>query len=357
MKSFDLQTYYFDLPQELIAQFPVSPRDSSRLLVVNRSTQSIEHRHFVDLPEYLHSGDLLVANNTQVIQARLLGHRLLENNQKGGAIEFLMLENRGPHIWEGAFRASAKHKPGVVFEIPTPDQKGLRGKIIRGADESPSGTIWVEFDRDPLESGAGEIPLPHYIERSPEHSDLQNYQTIYAKNLGSAAAPTAGLHFSAPMLSQLNKKGVNWSELTLHVGLGTFRPVKTKDIRSHVMHEEQFEISPELTERIQMTHRKKNRVIAVGTTSVRALESAWSKKDNGLKSGKGRTGIFIYPGSEQFSQFNVVDGLITNFHLPSSTLLMLVCTLGGTELILRAYREAVERKYRFFSYGDAMLIV
>lgn len=356
-----IDAYDFELPESLIAQTPAVPRDSSRLLVVDRASGKISHRVFTDLPEYLDAKDLLVANNTRVMKARLLGSRLLETGELGGKVEFLMLEELEPLVWEGMFHASAKHKPGLKFMIETPDGQGLRGTLVRGASDSPSGTVVARFDRDPIESGAGLLPLPPYIQRaklsqhpraSQAPKDSHDYQTIYAKKqAGSAAAPTAGLHFTPQVMDALKARGAQWAEVTLNVGLGTFRPVKAADVREHVMHEEQYEVSPEAAEEITAAKREGRRVVAVGTTSVRTLESAWN---GGLKPGVGRTSIFIFPGGHEFK---VVDRLITNFHLPKSTLLMLVSAFAGRDLILEAYREAVREKYRFFSYGDAMLIL
>jgi S-adenosylmethionine:tRNA ribosyltransferase-isomerase len=396
-----LSDYHFDLPEELIAQKPVEPRDSSRLLVIDRKTGTWEHRHFRDLSDYLDAKDLLIANNTKVLRARLLGHRILKSDELahglhrpnagahantqldagvavpssrlGGKVEFLMLEEKSPRVWEGLFHASAKYVPGVQFQIATPDGRGLRGTIVSGVADSPSGTIVVEFDRDPVTSGAGELPLPKYIKRSttfipdpgvggPTHEDESSYQTVYSKELGSAAAPTAGLHFTDALMTRLREKGVGWDEVTLHVGLGTFRPVKAENISEHVMHEEKYEIKAETARRILEAKTQGRRIVAVGTTSVRTLESAASRDSailNGaskleLKTGVGRTQIFIRPG--QF-EFQVVDRLITNFHLPQSTLLMLVSAFAGRDLVMAAYKEAVRERYRFFSYGDAMLII
>jgi S-adenosylmethionine:tRNA ribosyltransferase-isomerase len=343
-----LSDYDYHLPEELIAQHPVEPRDSSRLLVIDRKTGTWVHKHFRDLGEYFSKGDLLVANNSRVIQARLLGNRLVEG-KLGGKIEFFMLEEKSPRVWEGLFHASAKYLAGLEFFIPTPDGKGLRGKLIRGSAESPSGSVVAEFDRDPIAAEAGELPLPKYIKHSPEKEDAESYQTVYSKELGSAAAPTAGLHFTPLLLDQLRAKGVDWAEVTLHVGVGTFRPVKTENIAEHVMHEERFDISLDAAARVRV-HR--GHITAVGTTSVRTLESAF--REGEVASGVGRTSLFIRPGH---FEFQVVNRLITNFHLPKSSLLMLVGAFAGRELILEAYQEAVRQKYRFFSYGDAMLIL
>jgi len=353
----DLSSYHFDLPESLIAQDPVFPRDASRLLVLHRQEQRWEHRMFVDLPDYLNSDDMIVANNTKVLKARLLGHRIRQENGRqvrGGKVEFVMLEELSPCIWEGLFHASARYVAGLEFEVSTPSGHPLRGRLVRGSAESPSGNVVVQFDRDPVEAGAGELPLPHYIQRSALSDDEQKYQTVFSKKLGSAAAPTAGLHFTHDVIEQVRKKKVIWNEITLHVGLGTFRPVKEKDIRKHVMHEERYEISPSVGEEVTAWKRDGKRVLAIGTTSVRTLESAWDQQKAELQSGMGRTSIFIYPGHHQFQ---VVDCLLTNFHLPCSTLLMLVSAFAGRDFVLAAYEEAVKEKYRFFSYGDAMLIL
>lgn len=390
--QFSLESYDFSLPSGLIAQVPVQPRDASRLLVVDRGRGRWEHRRFSDLPEFVDAQDLLVANNTRVLKARLLGHRLLEGptgrEERGGKIEFLLLEELRPRVWEGMFHAAAKHKPGVRFEIPTPDGKGLRGTLVRGASESPNGTVVAELDRDPIESGAGVVPLPPYIDwdaravtawpadpsaaragigprRNPamdgaiEALHERGYQTIYAKEFGASAAPTAGLHFTSEVLEKIRAKGARWAEITLHVGLGTFRPVKEEDVRRHVMHEERYDISQETADEVNAAKRDGRRVLAVGTTSVRTLEGAWTQRlgqPGELPAGGGRTSIFIYPGAST-AQFKVVDRLLTNFHLPKSTLLMLICAFAGRDLTLAAYADAVKERYRFFSYGDAMLIL
>ena len=369
----NLQAYHYELPARQIAQFPVTPRDSSRLLVLHRKEQRWEHRLFKDLPEYLNSDDLIVANNTRVIKARLLGQRILPGETVGGRVEFVMLEELSPRVWDGLFKASGKYVPGFQFKIPTPDGQGLRGTLIRGSGDSPSGTVVAEFDRDPIESGAGEIPLPHYIERGNLRSDLRsdlrselrselrsslsndelNYQTLYAKENGSAAAPTAGLHFTDSVMAGLRAKAVPWCEVTLHVGLGTFRPVKDPDLSKHVMHEERYQISPEVARAVTEWKAARRRVLAVGTTSVRTLESA-GQVGGVVRSGAGRTALFIRPGH---FEFRIVDRILTNFHLPCSTLLMLVSAFAGREFVLAAYEEAVRKEYRFFSYGDSMLIL
>jgi S-adenosylmethionine:tRNA ribosyltransferase-isomerase len=355
-----LKDYLYDLPEELIAQVPANPRDSSRLLVVHRKTGRLEHRFFTDVVEYLDQDDLLVVNNTKVLRARLLGHRIRPDGAQGGKVEFVMLEELAPRVWEGLFHASAKYLPGFEFLVPTPDGKGLRGRLVKGSAESVTGNVVAEFDRDPTESGAGELPLPRYIDRKtsngPTSEDENRYQTVYAKELGSAAAPTAGLHFTDSVIEKLRAKHVEWAEVTLHVGVGTFRSVKTPDLASHLMHEEKYQIAPEIAQRITEAKRSGKRIVAVGTTSVRTLESASlaTGDPSSIQSGIYRTQLFIRPGHHEFK---VIDRLITNFHLPGSTLLMLVSTFAGRELILKAYDVAVRERYRFFSYGDAMLII
>ncbi len=358
LDSFSTDQYDYQLPQERIAQSPIFPRDASRLLVIDRKEKSWTHRMFSDLSEYFSSGDLMIANNSKVLKARLLGQRVLYENERkvlGGKVEFVMLEKISPLTWEGLFHASGKYVEGFTFEIPTHDKKNLVGKLVRGSAASPHGTVVAQFDRDPIEAGAGVLPLPHYIERIVEDRDFENYQTVYASALGSAAAPTAGLHFTPQALERLKYKNILWSEVTLHVGLGTFRPVKVLDIRQHQMHEERYEVSQQTASLVNQTKKsnKKNKILAVGTTSMRVLESAWNPSLCELAIGKGKTSIFIYPGYK----FHVADCLLTNFHLPRSTLLMLVCAFAGKDLVLQAYQDAIRNQYRFYSYGDAMLII
>jgi S-adenosylmethionine:tRNA ribosyltransferase-isomerase len=382
--SEDLSQYDFQLPEQQIAQVPAEPRDSSRLLVLHRREKRWEHRRFKDLPEYLDSKDRIVANNSRVMQARLVGYRIRRQDEaqaqiqgraqvRGGRVECVLLEKiqpekTGRHIWECLFHASAKACVGLQWEVPQvgrPERPPLRGQIVKGyADssdgESPGGTVWVEWSEDPLESGAGELPLPPYIEKNSETSpaaalelDQLRYQTVYAKYLGSAAAPTAGLHFTENTFADLKKRGVSWEEITLHVGLGTFKPVKCQNIAQHVMHSERYQIPPKTALAISQWKNQGGRILAVGTTSVRTLESSWDGK--ALSSLEGKTALFIRPDAG--FEFRVVDRLLTNFHLPRSTLLMLVCTFAGVELTLAAYQDAVREGYRFYSYGDAMLIL
>lgn len=358
---FSLDSYDYVLPPELIAQTPIEPRDASRLLVIDRTRGTIEHHFFRNLPEFLDSKDLLVLNDTKVIRARLLGNRINVDSTGretvGGKIEFLLLKpfEGERNTWEGAMASAARQTPGVLFSIPLAGGGALRGELIRGASESPTGTVVARFDQDPIKSGAGELPLPHYIERTPELADETRYNTVYAAVSGSAAAPTAGLHFTKDIFSSLDEKKIGRTQVTLHVGLGTFRPVKVQDVREHVMHEERYSISYDAAEKINAHRRSGGRILAVGTTSARTIESAWSTAVGGVKLGNGETRLFLRPDGE--ARFRVTDRLLTNFHLPKSTLLMLVCAFAGRELTLRAYAEAVERKYRFFSYGDAMLVL
>ncbi|MCC7440509.1 MAG: tRNA preQ1(34) S-adenosylmethionine ribosyltransferase-isomerase QueA [Bdellovibrionales bacterium] len=354
MKPHDLSTYFFDLPDGLVATAPVEPRDASRLLVLDRVSGRVEHRMFRDLPGLLGEGNLCVANNSRVIPARLLGHRLGADGRPGGKIEFLLLEEIEPRVWEGLLRSSAKAGAGFRFAIPLPAGGALEAEVLRGSSDSEAGTVRARFQGDPLQPGIGSLPIPPYMRRAADARDEGSYQTVYARDPGSAAAPTAGLHFTPALLDRLRASGAHWNEVTLHVGLGTFRPVKTEDLRAHVMHEERYEIPAATAEAVTEAKRSGLRVCAVGTTSVRTLESAWNPERRELRAGPGRTRIFLRP--EGGRGFQVVDRLITNFHLPGSTLLMLVCAFAGTEPTLAAYREAVRERYRFYSYGDAMLI-
>ncbi|MGK5087764.1 tRNA preQ1(34) S-adenosylmethionine ribosyltransferase-isomerase QueA [Bdellovibrionota bacterium FG-2] len=352
--AFILSDFDFVLPERLIAQKPAHPRDGSRLLVIDRQNQKIEHRMFEDILEYFGEGDVLVANNSRVIRARLLGKRVRAEGSArllGGKVECFLLEKLEPCVWECLFHASAKYVSGLEFEVPNSNGSPIKGVLIRGVSESPNGTVVVRFDQDPVEAGVGALPLPPYIGRVPEVQDQTSYQTVYAKEEGSVAAPTAGLHFSPELLARLKASGVLWQELTLHVGLGTFRPVKTENILEHQMHSERYAVSPHVSAALAQAKTMGKRVCAVGTTSVRTLESACEGGE--IREGAGRTEIFIYPGYS----FKYVDRLLTNFHLPKSTLLMLVSAFAGHELVMRAYQEAVAREYRFFSYGDAMLVL
>ena len=332
----------YDLPEERIAQTPVEPRDHSRLMVLHRDTDQIEHRHFYDVIDYLNPGDVLVINETRVIPARLFGERA-----GGGACEVLLLRQLGPKRWETLVKPGKKLKPGAEITF---GGGRLRARI---AETTDVGGRIVDFDCDGTFEAAldelGEMPLPPYIHERLE--DKERYQTVYAKQEGSAAAPTAGLHFTPELLDRIREKGVDVVPVLLHVGLGTFRPVKTENVEEHEMHSEYFEVTADAAARINAARERSGRVVAVGTTSVRTLESA---AENGvLLPRRGETSIFIKPGY----RFQMVDALITNFHLPGSTLVMLVSALYDREKILAAYEEAVRDGYRFFSFGDAMLIL
>lgn len=332
--------YYFDLPQELIAQDPLKDRASSRLLVMDKSTGEVQHRIFSDIKEYLRPGDTLVLNNTKVIPARLLGTK----EGTGANVEILLLKRLSSTQWETLVRPGKKLRPGarVVF-----GDGSLRAVILDILEE---GNRLVEFEYEGVFEEVldrlGEMPLPPYITHKLE--DKNRYQTVYAKYEGSAAAPTAGLHFTQELLEEIRAMGVRTAFVTLHVGLGTFRPVKVDDVKSHHMHTEWYNVSEEAAELINRTHAEGHRVICVGTTSCRTVESA--ADENGIvKAGCDDTSIFIYPGYK----FKVMDALITNFHLPESTLVMLVSAFAGREKVLSAYEEAIREKYRFFSFGDA----
>ena len=340
MKTHD---FYFDLPPELIAQTPIAQRDASRLLVLDKTTGATEHRHFFDLPEYLHPGDCLILNNSRVLPARLLGHRV----PGGGACEILLLIDRGDNVWECLVRPGKKLRKGARVSFGDGE---LTAEI---AEELPDGNRLVKFFYEGIFlevlDRLGKMPLPPYIKE--ELQDQERYQTVYSKVNGSAAAPTAGLHFTPELLEKIQAKGVNIGYVTLHVGLGTFRPVKEDDIEQHDMHSEYCVIPPETATLINETKARGGRVICVGTTSCRTLES-WAQEDGHMEPSAGWTSIYIYPGY----RFKVMDALVTNFHLPQSTLIMLVSALAGREHVLHAYEEAVKERYRFFSFGDAMFV-
>ena len=340
MKTSD---FMYDLPEELIAQTPIEPRDHSRLLVYNRATREIAHKHFYDVIDYLNPGDALVINETRVIPARLYGVRA-----GGGACELLLLKQLGPKRWESLVRPGAKLKVGKTVSIGD----GRMTATIVG--ESDGGARIVEFECEGTFEAAldelGEMPLPPYIHE--KLADRNRYQTVYAKEDGSAAAPTAGLHFTPELLDRIRAKGIDVIPILLHVGLGTFRPVKAENVEDHEMHCEYYEVSEDAANRIRAAKASGHRVVAVGTTSVRTLESS-AQETGEVAAKKGWTQIFITPGFH----FNAVDALITNFHLPGSTLIMLISALMGREEALRVYEIAVKERYRFFSFGDAMLIL
>ncbi len=335
--------FYFDLPEELIAQDPLEDRSSSRLLTLDKHTGEVSHHIFKDVLDYLQEGDCLVLNNTKVIPARLLGQR----EGTGAHVEVLLLKRREGDVWETLVKPGKKCKPGtrLVFGDGL-----LRGQVLETVEE---GNRLIHFEYEGIFEEVldklGEMPLPPYITHKLQ--DKNRYQTVYAKHEGSAAAPTAGLHFTQELLEQIAQKGVEIAYVTLHVGLGTFRPVKEENVLEHHMHSEYYQVTKEAAEKINRTKQKGGRVICVGTTSCRTVESA--ADENGIvREGCDNTEIFIYPGY----RFKVLDALITNFHLPESTLVMLVSALAGKDQVLAAYREAIKERYRFFSFGDAMFI-
>lgn len=337
--------YY--LPEEQIAQHPADKRDASRLLVIDRKTGRLEHKHFYDILDYLHPGDCLVMNNSKVIPARLFGIKEIT----GAKVEFLLIKRIKDDIWEAMVRPGKKLHVGD--RVSFTDDGTLSAKIIEHG-EGGTRIVGFEYEGDfhELLDRIGRIPLPPYIERESDDEDRERYQTVYCKEEGSVAAPTAGLHFTQELIEKARQKGVRIAYVTLHVGIGTFRPVKCEIIEEHTMHFEEYEIDEENAAVINETKKAGGRIISVGTTSTRTVESA-SSEDGTVLAGHGSTDIFIYPGY----RFKVIDSLITNFHLPKSTLLMLVSALYNRENILEAYKDAVEQKYRFFSYGDAMFII
>ena len=342
----DLKTsdFYFDLPQELIAQDPLEDRSASRLLVLHRETGAVEHHTFKEITQFLRPGDCLVLNNTKVLPARLLGTK----EDTGAAIEVLLLKRRENDVWETLVKPGKKARPGTRLTF---GDGSLRAEVLEVVEE---GNRLIRFFYEGIFEEVldrlGEMPLPPYITHKLE--DKNRYQTVYAKYEGSAAAPTAGLHFTEELLQEIREMGVKIAFVTLHVGLGTFRPVKVEDLSAHHMHSEYYEVTEETAETINRTKEKGGRVICVGTTSCRTIESA-AGEDGRVRAGCGNTEIFIYPGY----RFKVLDCLITNFHLPESTLVMLVSALAGRENVLAAYQEAIAERYRFFSFGDAMLII
>jgi len=342
----DLADFDFELPPELIAQQPAEKRSDSRLLIVDRGRSTIGHDYFHALGRYLRPDDLLVLNDTRVIPARLYGHK-----ESGGRVEVFLAERLDPAgtEWDCLTKSSRPLRPGVRLQFA----EGLAGEVVAGAEApqhrirfSAAGDVAVLLDR------IGHIPLPPYIERSDTSVDRERYQTVFARRDGALAAPTAGLHFTDDSLAELQASGIRVEYVTLHVGLGTFLPVRVAKITEHRMHEERYSVAPETAMAINRAKQSGRRIVAVGTTVARTLESAWNSADNAIASGDGRTDIFIYPGY----RFNVVDALLTNFHLPRSTLLMLVSAFAGRAFMLEAYREAIQARYRFYSYGDCMLI-
>lgn len=340
MKTSD---FFYNLPEELIAQTPVEPRNSSRLMILTRDSGAVEHKHFYNLPEFLKPGDCLVLNDTRVLPARMYGVR----EDTGAVVEFVLLRQHGNMLWECLAGPGKKAKEGYKFKFSD--------KLSAVVTEvMPDGNRMIEFQCDgdffTVLDEVGQMPLPPYIKEKLK--DKERYQTVYSKEAGSAAAPTAGLHFTKEMLESIKKSGVNIAYVTLHVGLGTFRPVKVEDVTKHKMHTEYFYIPEEAADIINETKKNGGRVICVGTTSCRTVESCAARYGE-IRSCSGDTDIFIYPGFE----FKCMDGLVTNFHLPESTLIMLVSAFAGYDNVMNAYNTAVKEKYRFFSFGDAMLII
>lgn len=341
--GYSTKDYYYDLPKELIAQDPLEDRSSSRLMVLGKKSGHVSHHHFTEILDFLRPGDCLVINNTRVIPARLIGTK----KDTGAHVEILLLRRKQNDIWETLVRPGKKLRPGAEVTFGDGSLTATILDVVEGGDRL------VQFHYDgifeEILDRLGEMPLPPYI--THKLKDRDRYNTVYAKFDGSAAAPTAGLHFTKELLEQVKEKGVNIAQVTLHVGLGTFRPVKVDDVRQHEMHTEWYRVTQETADLINNTKKNGGRIIAVGTTSVRTLETV-ADEDGHMKAQEGDTSIFIYPGYK----WKIVDGLITNFHLPESTLIMLVSALAGREHVLVAYREAVKERYRFFSFGDAMYI-
>lgn len=343
MKTAD---FFYELPQELIAQTPLEPRDSSRLMTLDRQTGEISHKHFYDIIEYLEAGDVLVINNSRVLPARLYGKKIDKNTD----VELLLLEQKENNSWETLVRPGKRAKVGTVISFGNGKLIGTIKKVmddgnrIINFDLPENETIYNILDQ------IGQMPLPPYI--TQKLADKERYQTVYSKDIGSAAAPTAGLHFTSELLERIKAKGVIIAEVTLHVGLGTFRPVKVDDVLNHKMHSEHYEMKKDAADKINKAKSSGKKIFAVGTTSCRTLESIATFNNGEIKACEGYTDIFIYPGYK----FKAIDGIITNFHLPESTLIMLVSAFCGFDNTMNAYNIAVDEKYRFFSFGDAMII-
>ncbi len=366
MDPFKTSSYRFDLPPELIAAEPLRERDQSRLLVVNRKSKTLEHRSVSELPEILPEGALVVANNTRVFKARLSGER----TGTGGKVEFLMVRQRGPLIWEGLMKSGARVLPGFSFRIPKPDGTFLSAEVVARTESSSGAVFTAKFAEDPVGLDLGEVPLPPYIverratlakearaTQERKTDELDTYNTLFAKETGSVAAPTAGRHVTPELIRRMRERRIGWEEITLHVGIGTFKPVMTEDVRQHDMHEEWTSILPAVSDRIVGAKREGRTLLAIGTTTARTLE-ARAFLQNGefiLESGACDVNVFIHPGAEY--RWKAVDWMLTNFHLPESTLIMMIASrIGDIEFTLHAYREAIRNRYRFYSYGDAMLI-
>ncbi|KAA3605836.1 MAG: tRNA preQ1(34) S-adenosylmethionine ribosyltransferase-isomerase QueA [Calditrichaeota bacterium] len=343
-----LSDFVYELPENLIAKTPASPRDSAKLLVLDKNQKTIEHKIFKDLTDFLEKGDVLIVNETKVLPARLIGKK----TDTGGKIEFFLLEEISPNLWKVLSKPAKRAKVGTKFVFGKNELFGKVKEVLEGAERvvefSSELNFWEALEK------VGKTPLPPYIKREVDENDKNEYQTVYAKNLGAVAAPTAGLHFTDRLLEEIKAKGIEILPLTLHVGAGTFKPVSAENIEEHKMHTEYFEIPKHTAEKVLECRKRGNKIFAVGTTSVRTLESATEivNKELTFKILSGKTDIFIFPPYK----FKAVDGLITNFHLPHSTLLMLVSALSTRDFMIKAYETAVQEDYRFYSYGDAMLI-
>jgi S-adenosylmethionine:tRNA ribosyltransferase-isomerase len=359
--TYQTKGYHFDLPEELIASVPLHQRESSRLLVYHRSQDRIQHARISELPEILDASFTLVANNTKVIRARLLGERV----GTGGKVEFFLLKKMNHTLkptWKGLMKTGSKVLPGFQFVV-----QGIEGKVLDREDTTAGAVFTAEFSKDPVENGIGEVPLPPYIQQKimdamsgpkPDFSSqkiLDEYNTLFAREEGSVASPTAGRHFTPELIQKLSDRGIGWNEITLHVGIGTFKPVTASDLRDHHMHAEEASISVEVSNALNTAKKSGKKILSIGTTSTRTLEG-FSDASGKLGSGTRELDIYIYPGSSHRWKF--VDAMLTNFHLPESTLLMMIASfIGSRERTLDLYQEAIRNRYRFYSYGDAMLIL
>lgn len=356
MNLHQTKSYHFKLPEELIAAYPLSERSASKLLVVHKSSGRVEHRHLYELPQILKPGTLIIANNTAVFPARLKGTR----TGSLGKVEFFLLKKIETSLWQGLMKAAARVQPGFKFQIEK-DGKIITAEVVERNQTTAGVFLTARFSEDPVDAGFGEVPLPPYIvakRGEANASELANYNTVFAKELGSVAAPTAGRHFTRELIAELVACGMSWAEITLHVGLGTFKPVTTEDLRDHQMHEETSFISAEVAKLILDAKKDHRPVLSVGTTSTRTLEGRAQYSEQGLRLTPGETDIDLFIHPESKHDWKIVDALLTNFHLPESTLLMMVASfLGSLPRLIEIYEEAVAKKYRFYSYGDAMLIL
>ncbi len=359
MNPYLAKTYSFDLPEELIASEPLKTRDTSRLLVIRKKSRTIEHASIQDLPQILDSNYSVVVNNTLVMKARLLGQRA----ETGGRVEFFLLKKKGECLWSGLMKTSFKAKEGIKLVFPKPGGGEVQAEVV-GREDLPEGAMMTaRFSEDPVEAGLGVVPLPPYImakrkEKDLSPTELEDYNTVFASKTGSVAAPTAGRHFTPDLIQKLKAKGIHWNEITLHVGMGTFKPVQTEDIREHTMHAETTDIPETVAESLNRDKRDGRKILSIGTTTTRTLEGRAKQTAHGFELAPGveDVNLFIHPGSD--FEFKFVDAVLTNFHLPESTLFMMIATfLGDTDFLQAIYQEAIAQKYRFYSYGDAMLIL